>query len=229
MSAVAAVASKQGIVLLSDGISFYTNDSALPENGTLYRKDCRIRSTDTSKIIKINNQVGVQWIGNMLPDLQDRFRKGCTAKGLQEPGEIADYLSTLLKQEYRRQGIDISKVEGTYNNVSISISGFDAFGTPWGMGITAKNGFKPAKYMIAQNGMQTNCMVPFVDEHAQKEFDRLLEKHNRRTTDPEELATAAFTEMIRNYEDQDMIVGGKIFCELLQPRRQSKFRQAMLN
>lgn len=227
MSAVAAIASKEGIVLLSDGITFWGNESSLPKNGTLTRKDCKIRSTDTSKIIKINNQVGVQWVGNMMPDLQDRFKRECREKGISEPAEISDHLSKLLKQEYRSKGIDISSITGTYYNVNIAVTGFDRKGTPWGISITSATGLNPVKHRLAQNGPQTTCIIPFINRN--NPFDELLAKHNKRTTDPRECATAAFTEMIRDYEDQGMIVGGEIFCEVLRPKKQSKFNKALMN
>lgn len=213
MSAIAAVVSKQGAVLLSDGITFYPNNNINPQDG-LTRSNCTIHSENTSKVFKINSRVGVSWLGNMLPDLQERFRQGCKSKGLREPGEIARYLSTLLREEHR--GVDIESLVGTFENVNIAITGYDSQGNAWGISITCKDDFQPDKARLATDGLNMTCLVPFVNRE-DTPFGRLMEKHNQSTKDPRKCATRAFTEMIRDYEANGHIVGGQIFTEVLRP------------
>ncbi|MFH5885498.1 hypothetical protein ACG2F4_14400 [Halalkalibaculum sp. DA3122] len=207
MSAVAAVVSQQGAVLLSDGITFRVPED-LSVHEDLKRSDFEIVDTDKPKIFKVNDRVGVSWVGNIIGEIQQQIT-GCG----QTPKQVGNWLSEQLKSYHRGKQYLLGR--DNYN-ILIGVTGFDEGGTPWGIDISSKHNFTPNAVQLAQGGLQTMCRIPFVEGNDSM-FDLLLEERNKLTTDPEELSRRAFTEMIRYYEDKDHIVGGQIFSFRLYP------------
>jgi len=203
MSAIAAAILKNGAILLSDGVTF-----KVPEDLNVYddlkRSDSEVVSTNTPKIHKVNRRVGVSWVGMMIPEIQDRI-PGCG----ETPREVAHWLSKQLKT-YRSDNPGLL-AQKRYN-INIGVTGFDKAGAPWGYDLNRKREFKPACTRL-HAGM-TTCHLPFIKPEGTG-FTTYLKKYNSPTADPVDVATRAFTEMIRDYEAQDMIVGGKIFTEVL--------------
>ncbi|SHF50891.1 hypothetical protein SAMN05443144_109134 [Fodinibius roseus] len=211
MSAVATIRTPEQSILLSDGLAVDTS-GADPDNFQL--TEDRIHSRDCKKVAKINDTVGLLWVGNGVT-LVDEFAtlaKGRTGR------EVADELSEFLKLK-----TDSSLYNEPWYNINVSIACYEN-GQMWGYSVRSKTPIplKPTRSPVSTG---CYCMAALKDPgKASQELEQRFVSH-RATKNVRQSAIAAFTDFVK----EDDLLGGEIFCEVINPKTQSKFRKALMN
>lgn len=204
MSLIASIVTSKEIILLSDGqtIDFggleISEDMVVPED--------RIVSTTTPKIAKINDRVGLSWVGVWI-EYKDEFIRQLNKQG--SVSEIASQLADIIRDKLAGQEYLINE---DWFMVNVSINGYNQTG-PVSCHVVTKNGRVQVSGPNPLIPGMIGCLIPFNDQ-AREEFKKILLDHGTRTGNEIQTAVRAFKELVNNYSHKGM-AGGQIFTEVL--------------
>jgi len=194
MSAIGFFCTPNSIICVSDGISrnHYTDE----------------KSYDTRKVFLVNDGVAVMSVGygvHAMPNLIDvaiHFE-------INKPADVADYLAqTLVRME---------KLGPLPGQTLFLILGYDEKEKPRLFQVFTGSGspYTPEEFPI-QPG--SGDAIAHTLNAEKTSFKGILSQKLQNGIDPEGATLAAFTEMVRDYESEGILVGGEIFQEIITPQ-----------
>ncbi|MFH5884080.1 hypothetical protein ACG2F4_07195 [Halalkalibaculum sp. DA3122] len=200
MSAIAFTTTREKTVLLSDGM-------ALKGNG-------KIHSMKMKKAFKINQQTGILW-GGSSGSLINAVKREVKRKGYKTVYEVSEAVTTVFKAA---SGIDGVTDIWERSQYLVYVIGYDETDR---IKILSFNSCNESRLKPKDQGYidfgKSGCLA--VDRSFDKtSYPRLLsEKYWPLYQDLEYATQKAFEEMVNNYNEQGMDVGGKIFMEVIRP------------
>ncbi|MAL17554.1 MAG: hypothetical protein CL670_14810 [Balneola sp.] len=207
MSVIAYACLPDKILLASDGAAFFNNE---------------ITSTNNNKIIQVNSQVGMLWLGNM-HSVKPIIMKRLEEAGAKYPEEVAKITGLVLKEtvdEFLKQMKDKHNFEPEvlYN---INTIGFNQEGKPelWRLNNSKednRHAFDPEKGQIVVGGIGCGGYDGVYTDRFGSLLKQELPTYSGKPGEAEDAVSIAFFRLVEQLKKEEKLVGGKLYLASIQ-------------